>query len=78
VSGGDADSLHRLVMDLHKMLNELAARCAETTIAGAHVYGLLPEDCPAVEAFMRGVNSTSKLKFDHPGLATTAARTADG
>ena len=77
VSGTDADSLHRLVMDLHKMLNELAARCAETTIAGVHVYGLLPEDCPAVEAFMRGVNSTSKLKFDHPGLATTAARTAD-
>jgi hypothetical protein len=26
---------------------------------------------------MRGVNSTSRLKFDHPGLATTAARTAD-
>ena len=33
VSSADADSLHRLVMDLHKMLNELAARCAETTIA---------------------------------------------
>jgi uncharacterized protein Yka (UPF0111/DUF47 family) len=76
VSGADSDSLHRLVMDLHKMLNELAARCAEATIAGAHVYGLLPEDYPAVEAFMRGVNSTSRLKFDHPGLATTAARAA--
>jgi uncharacterized protein Yka (UPF0111/DUF47 family) len=77
VSGADADSLHRLIMDLHKMLNELAARCAEAIVAGAHVYGLLPEDCQAVEAFMRGVNSTSRLKFDHPGLATTAARTAD-
>jgi len=77
VSGTDADSLHRLVMDMHKMLNELAARCAEAIIAGAHVYGLQPEDGPAVEAFMRGVNSTSRLKFDHPGLATTAARIAD-
>jgi uncharacterized protein Yka (UPF0111/DUF47 family) len=77
VSGADGDSLHRLVMDLHKMLNELAASCAEATIAGALAYGLQPEDRPTVEAFMRGVNSTSKLKFDHPGLATTATRTAD-
>jgi hypothetical protein len=29
---------------------------------------------PAVEAFMRGVEQTRKLKFDHPGLATTATR----
>ncbi len=29
---------------------------------------------PAVEAFTRGVESTRKLKFDHPGLATTATR----
>src|SRR3974377_1150227 len=47
VSGTDADSLHRLVMDLHKTLNELAASCAETTIAGAHVYGLLRAGSPA-------------------------------
>jgi len=68
------DSLHRLVMDLHKALNRLSASQAEEVLAGAHVYGLLAEDRPAVEAFMRGVESTRKLKFDHPGLATNAAR----
>ena len=71
------DSLHRLVMDLHKALNRLAAAHAEEVVAGAHVYGLLPEDRPAVEAFMRGVESTRKLKFDHPGLSATATRSGD-
>src|SRR5664279_2659506 len=74
LSGGNGDSLHRLVMDLHKALNRLSAAHAEEVLAGAHVYGLLPEDRPAVEAFMRGVESTRKLKFEHPGLATTATR----
>ncbi len=74
---GDGDSLHRLVMDLHKALNRLAAAHAEEVLAGAHVYALLPEDRPAVEAFMRGVAATEKLKFSHPGLATTATR-SDG
>ena len=69
------DSLHRLIMDLHKALNRLAAVRAEGVIAGARVYGLLPEDRPAVEAFMRGVEATRKLKFNHPGLATTVTRT---
>ncbi|HKM87752.1 MAG TPA: hypothetical protein VJX48_04040, partial [Xanthobacteraceae bacterium] len=32
------------------------------------------EDRPAVEAFMRGVEATEKLKFGHPGLGTTATR----
>ncbi len=71
---GDGDSLHRLVMDLHKALNRLAAAHADEILAGAHVSGLLPDDRPAVEAFMRGVDATAKLKFGHPGLATTAAR----
>lgn len=70
----DGDSLHRLVMDLHRSLNRLSAAHAEETLAGAHVYGLLADDRPAVEAFMRGVEQTRKLKFGHPGLATTAAR----
>ena len=73
----DGDSLHRLVMDMHKALNRLAAAHAEEVVAGAHVYGLLPEDRAAVEAFMRGLESTRKLKFDHPGLATTASRSGD-
>ena len=78
VSETEADSLHRLVMDLHKALNRLAAAHAEETLAGAHVSGLLPQDRPAVEAFMRGVAATEKLKFSHPGLATTATRTGRG
>ena len=77
VSAQDGDSLHRLIMDLHKLLNELAAVHAEEVIAGAHVYGLRPQDRSAVEAFMRGLESTKKLKFGHPGLATTAGRTGE-
>jgi len=77
LSGADGDSLHRLVMDLHKALNRLAASHAEETLAGARVSGLLPEDRSAVEAFMRGIHATEKLKFGHPGLATTAARTGE-
>lgn len=74
ISEGGRDSLHRLVMDLHKALNRLAAGCAEEVVAGAHVYGLLPNDRPSIEAFMRGVESTRPLKFDHPGLDTIAVR----
>ena len=74
ISDGGECGLHRLVMDLHRSLNGLAAAHAEEVLAGAHVYGLLPEDRPAIEAFMRGVESTRRLKFDHPGLATTATR----
>lgn len=74
LSGNTGDGLHRLVMDLHKALNRLSADHAEEVLAGAHVYGLLPQDRPAVEAFTRGVESTRQLKFDHPGLATTATR----
>ena len=68
------DSLHRLVMDLHKALNQLASGCAKEIVAGAHVYGLAGHDRLAVEAFMRGVEETRRLKFDHPGLGTTATR----
>src|SRR5258707_3647686 len=71
---GGADSLHRLIMDLHKALNRLSATCAEEDVAGARAHGLLPEDRPLIEAFMRGVHRTRDLKFDHPGLDTTVAR----
>jgi len=76
--GESGDSLHRLIMDLHKTLNRLSAGNAEEILAGAHVHGLLAQDRPLVEAFMRGVESTRKLKFGHPGLDTTAARTSAG
>ncbi|MDE5457736.1 hypothetical protein GWE18_33980 [Bradyrhizobium sp. CSA112] len=68
------DSLHRLVMELHKALNRLAAGCSKEIIAGAHVFGLHSEDRPAVESFMRGLNETRGLKFNHPGLDTMATR----
>lgn len=74
VSHQRGDSLHRLIMDLHKALNRLSAAHAEEVLAGAHIYGLLPQDRPMVEAFMCGLESTRKLKFDHPGLGTNASR----
>src|SRR5258708_5326196 len=63
-----ADSLHRLIMDLHKALNRLSAACAEEDVAGTHTHGLLPEDRPIIEAFMGGVHRTRDLTFDHQGL----------
>ncbi|HEY8336317.1 MAG TPA: hypothetical protein VIQ05_21215 [Tardiphaga sp.] len=69
-----ADSLHRMVMDLHKALNRLAAGCAEEVINGAHVFGLQSEDHAPVESFMRGLGQTRALKFNHPGLDTMATR----
>ncbi|QWG15989.1 hypothetical protein KMZ68_13050 [Bradyrhizobium sediminis] len=74
VAQDGADSLHRLVMDLHKSLNRLAAGCSEEILAGAHVFGLHPEDRAPVESFMQGLNETRALKFDHPGLDTMATR----
>jgi len=72
-----ADSLHRLVMDLHKALNRLAANRCEEIVAGAHVFGLREEDRAPVESFMRGVDATRALKFNHPGLDATAVRSGD-
>jgi uncharacterized protein Yka (UPF0111/DUF47 family) len=68
------DSLHRLVMDLHKQLNLLQTEMAEETLDGAAAYGLAQTDRPFVAAFMTGLNRTAPLKFNHPGLATTATR----
>lgn len=69
-------SLHLLVMDLHKALNQVSAGLSSETVAGAHAWGLEPADRPRVEAFMRGLQRTAPLKFDHPGLDTAA--THDG
>ncbi len=68
------DSLHRLVMDLHKRLNAMQAELAEERLDGAAVYNLAEADRSLVSAFMKGLNRTAKLKFNHPGLATTATR----
>ncbi len=71
---GHTDSLHRLVMDLHKQLNAMQSALAEETLDGASAYNLADADRPMVTAFMAGLNRTAKLKFGHPGLATTATR----
>ena len=61
-------------MDLHKQLNAMQAELAEETLDGAAAYNLAEADRPLVSAFMKGLNRTAKLKFNHPGLATTATR----
>ena len=66
------DSLHLVVMDAHKAINRLQAETALETVAGAKVHRLSPTGRRRVEAFMQGVNRTAPLKFDHPGLGTTA------
>ena len=68
------DSVHLLVMDLHKALNRLQAAYASESIDGARAYFVEPQDRPLVAAFMRGVQRTRALKLDHPGLDTTATR----
>jgi len=73
-SRASGDSLHLLVMDIHRALNALQARIADESIAGARAYGLESADRPLVAAFMEGLNRTAPLKFDHPGLGTTATR----
>lgn len=70
------DSLHILVMDLHKALNALQGELSEETIDGARVWRIDDADRVRVAAFMRGLNETAPLKFDHPGLGTTATRAA--
>ncbi len=72
--GHGDDSLHLLVMDLHKQLNRLAGTLSNEQIAGAHVWQLIPADRARVAAFMQGLNRTAPLKFDHPGLDTAATR----
>lgn len=71
---GETDSLHQLVMDLHKALNAMQAELSEEHLDGASVYHIEESDRPLVSAFMAGLNRTAPLKFSHPGLGTTATR----
>jgi len=73
---GGEDSLHLLVMDLHKEINRLAAANAPEKVDGAFAYGLDDEGRTRVRAFMAGLNRTAPLAFGHPGLGTTAAQSA--
>ena len=70
------DSLHILVMDIHKALNRMQEELAVEDIDGAKVYMVSAEDRELIIAFMSGINRTFPLKFEHPGLGTTATRTA--
>ncbi len=69
------DSLHLLLMDMHKSLNNLQKMISTENIAGAMTYNLQEQDKCLIQAFMSGLNRTAPLKFDHPGLGTTATRT---
>ena len=66
------DSLHLLVMDAHRALNRLQAEIATEILEGASVYGVEDDDRELIAAFMSGLRRTAPLKFDHPGLGTTA------
>ena len=68
------DSVHLLIMDLHKELNRLVTEISVETVAGARVHQILAGDRGRVEAFMRGLSRTAPLAFGHPGLGTTATR----
>lgn len=69
--GGDGP--HRFCMELHKAIAGLESVGTEL-VDGARTFGLTEEDRPFVAAFMRGLQRTAKLKFEHPGLGTMATR----
>ena len=71
------DSLHMLVMDLHQALNQMQGNIATESLDGCLAYGIRDEDRALVRSFMRGVNRSARLKFDHPGLGATATRSGE-
>lgn len=73
---GAGDSFHLIVMDAHRAINGLQAATAPETLSGAHVLRLSVPSRRLVTAFMEGLNRTASLKFNHPGLGTTATESA--
>ncbi|MGB9168832.1 MAG: hypothetical protein WCB31_07895 [Nitrososphaeraceae archaeon] len=71
------DSFHLVVMGIHKELNRLQSLIYQESIDGAKVYGITDNDRISIRAFMKGINKSKKLKFEHPGLDTTATRSGD-
>lgn len=71
------DSFHLLIMDAHRALNQLQVEIATEVVNGASVYRLAGDDRQLVSAFMAGLHRTAPLKFDHPGLGTTATRVGE-
>ena len=76
-AGNGAETVHGLVLDLHRELDRLHGALAEERIGDASVFALDDTDRALVEAFTMGVARTSALKLDHPGLGTTALRCGD-
>ena len=74
VSRNGHDTVHQLIVDLRAELDALEQAVTSDTIDGAHVYNVADADRPLIRAFMTGVQETSGLKFNHPGLGTTASR----
>ena len=74
LSSNGHDTAHRLAIDLYGELDRLQSNVVEETIDGARVLGVTAVDRPLVRAFMKGVNDTAPLKFDHPGLGTMVTR----
>jgi uncharacterized protein Yka (UPF0111/DUF47 family) len=68
------DGFHLLIKALHKEINQLQSEISTEVVEGAKAYGVTEADRSLIAGFMTGVNRTAPLKFDHPGLATTAAR----
>jgi hypothetical protein len=77
VTSNGHDTINQIVMDLHWELNRLQATVCIELLDGAHIYSLRDVDRQLVRAFMRGIHETAPLKFDHPGLETTATRDGD-
>ena len=71
------DSVNQLAMDLQWELNRLNGSVSLESVDGATTYSLTAADRALVHAFMNGVNETRRLKFDRPGLGTTATRDSD-
>src|SRR5262245_41303367 len=74
LSGNGHDTAHQLAVDLRGELKRMQASVAEEIVDRARAYALTDADRVLVRAFMKGVNETAHLKFDHPGLGTVATR----
>ena len=74
VSRERGDSLHLLVMDMHKALNRRSSHRFRCPRRRSRLRTSRPTDRPLIAAFMAACSETAPLKFDHPGLGTTATR----
>jgi hypothetical protein len=68
------DTVHQLIVDIEGELGDLQEDVSPENVEGARAFGLTDKDRALVKAFMGGLKETAGLKFDHPGLGTTAAR----